>query len=112
MVANNVTGFILRKSIISLAALLFAGAVFAQKAELTLILSDPDLDAVAGTVNITGTDTTINDNAFISPKTYILKTLTGIDNAFEDGEGLVILPNPTPDGIVVIQFDPAVYEGT
>lgn len=67
----------------------------ADVAELELILKDKSGRDLSGTVTITG-DTTINDNVFQSPKTYVLKNITGIDDTRLDE--LRIGPNPTNFG--------------
>jgi hypothetical protein len=74
----------------------------AQQAKLNAQLTRPDGSAAVGNVQITG-DTTITDNTFTSPKTYILKNLTGIEDPLSN-EKIVFGENPTYDGNINIIF--------
>ena len=75
-----------------------------QKAELDVILKNNEAKNLSGHVSIVGTDTTINDNAFLSPKNYILKIVTAIDDHFLNGEEIIVAGNPTRDGNAKLLF--------
>ncbi|MCW4001521.1 MAG: hypothetical protein NWE93_14925 [Candidatus Bathyarchaeota archaeon] len=83
--------------------LVLCNSVTAQKAELLLKLTQPDGQNASGSVLIQG-DTTISDNQFISPETYILKNITGIDDYFVNVEDIVLAGNPSSNGIINLIF--------
>lgn len=70
---------------------------FAQKAEVNVKLTRPDGNPASGIVQISGGDTTIIDNSFVSPKNYILRTVTGINDISKQPE-IKYWPNPTLNG--------------
>jgi len=87
----------LKRAALGVAGLALASGAFAQKAELGLTLTKKDGKPAAGIVNIVGSDTTINDKTFLSPKNYVLRNVTGIDDTIIDDK-IRAGPNPTYNG--------------
>ncbi|HOW40563.1 MAG TPA: hypothetical protein PL123_08465 [Bacteroidales bacterium] len=70
-------------------------------ASVAVNLKDNLGNYLSGTIAITG-DTTINDNSFVSPKAYILKNITGIEDSYKSQ--IIITGNPARNGKTAILF--------
>jgi hypothetical protein len=100
--ARNDNQPVLRRGSIIKTLVVYEKSEVSSEAELNLKLNRQDGTPASGLVSIVGSDTTINDNAYSSPKLYILKTVTGIEDT--SGKELLLGGNPTNNGFTKLIF--------